>query len=558
MQTAETKLPVKNGLFSSPEMRLYHFLLLPIAAVVLLGFTVSCAPTQEALPAEQITIEVEADGSQIRVTLPAGGTVDQVLELADLSLEGKDRVEPRGSTELIEDTRVQVIRVEEIFETTEEVIPYQVIRQPTETLPTGQEQLLQAGKNGLKEVVFVRVLENGEEVAYREVNSVVVEEAVDEMVLVGVRSASSPIGIPGRLAYISNGNAWMMEGSTANRTLLTSTGDLDGRVFSLSPDGNWLLFSRSDEDEEIINTLWVVKADPQNQILIDLKVQNVIHFADWVPDDEQSVAFSTVEPRMSAPGWQANNDLVVRKFSESGWSVVSYEVLEPGYVGVYGWWGTEFRYSPEGEYVAYASPDQVGIIDVETGDMQPYIKMPPFRTTGDWAWMSGLGVGPLGNTIYAVDHVPPEGQEGTLAAEESQQFDLIAISKPTGVFQRILTDVGMFAYPLPSPMFAKPSGEASFEVAYLQAVFPEQSATSNYRVSIVDRDGSNPRVIFPPPDQAGMQPQRGWGAWAPEPIQDRIKVPLAVLYEGNIWILDLETGESWQVTGDGRVQRLDW
>jgi hypothetical protein len=33
---------------------------------------------------------------------------------------------------------------------------------------------------------------------------------------------------------------------------------------------------------------------------------------------------------------------------------------------------------------------------------------------------------------------------------------------------------------------------------------------------------------------------------------------MAVIYEGNIWILVPESGDAWQVTGDGGVSRLDW
>ena len=41
--------------------------------------------------------------------------------------------------------------------------------------------------------------------------------------------------------------------------LWLTSGDLDGRIFTLSPDGAWLLFSRSSTrpiDEEI-NNLWL-------------------------------------------------------------------------------------------------------------------------------------------------------------------------------------------------------------------------------------------------------------------------------------------------------------
>jgi hypothetical protein len=137
-------------------------------------------------------------------------------------------------------------------------------------------------------------------------------------------------------------------------------------------------------------------------------------------------------------------------------------------------------------------------------------------------------------------------------------FDLVAIPLTGGGARRIVRDVGMFAYPLPSPVQAKPSGEASYQVAYLQAVFPERSATSNYRVALMDRDGSNQHLVFPAIDKSGLQPSRGWGAWSPEEFEIGTGYPLAVIYGGNIWILNPETGDFWQVTGDGRVQGLDW
>jgi len=63
---------------------------------------------------------------------------------------------------------------------------------------------------------------------------------------------------------------------------------------------------------------------------------------------------------------------------------------------------------------------------------------------------------------------------------------------------------GMFAYPVPSPIQLYPSGENSYQVAYLQAMFPDQSETSPYRLVVMDRDGSNPKVVFPPEGEPGL------------------------------------------------------
>jgi len=537
-------------------MRLYHFIKVVLIAsiLILVGSACSSSPSPPT-PQEEISVQIEVDGRIQTVSIPDGSSVQTALDLAGITLTGKDRAEPAPVVSLTEDTAIQVFRVEEIIETEQVIVPFQVIRQPTENLPAGQEKLLQAGQNGLKEVASVRVFEDGLEISFEEVSSLELESAVDEIILVGVQSSIAPISLPSPLVYISNGNAWMMDQSTANRFLIVSTGDLDGRIFRLSGDGNWLLFTRTEEDEDIINSLWAVDVNSYGDLLVELDTENVIHYADWVPGLEQIFAFSSVEPRLSAPGWQANNDLEIKRFSVSGWTAPVDILQETNYGGVYGWWGTDFQYSPGGELLVYASPDQIGIINTEDQEKQVMLEIIPYKTQGDWAWMPGLGIGPLGNVIYSVDHT---AQEGNLSTEESPVFDLVAIPLTGGGARTIVHDVGMFTYPLPSPVQAKSSGETSFQVAYLQAVFPEQSATSNYRVFLMDRDGSNQHLIFPAQDKPGLQPSRDWGAWSPEEFEEGSGYLLAVIYEGNIWILDLETGDFWQVTGDGSVQGLDW
>jgi hypothetical protein len=67
--------------------------------------------------------------------------------------------------------------------------------------------------------------------------------------MVGVQKPFTPMPIPGKLVYIASGNAWIMEESTGNRRPVVTTGDLDGQIFSLSPKGEWLLFSRKVKEE---------------------------------------------------------------------------------------------------------------------------------------------------------------------------------------------------------------------------------------------------------------------------------------------------------------------
>jgi hypothetical protein len=109
---------------------------------------------------------------------------------------------------------------------------------------------------------------------------------------------------------------------------------------------------------------------------------------------------------------------------------------------------------------------------------------------------------------------------------------------------------GMFSHPSASPPQSLDSGEDSFLVAYLQALSPLESADSRYRLHVMDRDGSNDRALFPPAGEAGLEPQTV--AWSPDSAR------IALIYRGDLWVVDVVTGAGQPLTGDGQVSLADW
>ena len=126
-------------------------------------------------------------------------------------------------------------------------------------------------------------------------STVVVTPAVAEIMMVGSQAPFTVVPVPGILAYISAGNAWVIRENTGLRQPVVTTGDLDGRVFSISPDGRWLLYTRSGDGEDKINSLWVARIDTEDGDQYDLGVENIIHFADWIPGSQTGVGYSTAE-----------------------------------------------------------------------------------------------------------------------------------------------------------------------------------------------------------------------------------------------------------------------
>lgn len=519
-----------------------------LIAILLLfiWLTVSCRSPQLN---DSVTVQITADGETREATVPAGVTVSQALEDAGFELGSLDKTEPPLYTVISDGDSIVLTRVEEIFETEEVVVPFerQIVR--NETLPEGETRLVQAGENGLQEVTYRRILEDKIEIAKTIVKTVIVKEALPEIVMVGAQASFVPLNIPGTLAYLAGGNAWIMEGSTANRRVIVSTGDLDGRIFTLSPNGEYLVFTRksSKPPDEEINTLWAVRTRNLDPKLISLQARNVVHFAAWIPGTN-SVAYSTVEPRSTAPGWQANNDLYRVSLTNAG---SPRRLLYPNSGGVYGWWGMSFAFSPDGR-LAYARPDGIGIVDQDGGYTKPLLEITPLNTHSDWAWIPPIVWGADGNSLYFVSHAPAPAP---ISGEESPYFDLSALSFSNEAVVSLVDSTGMFSYPSVSPI-RYVGREASFKVAYLQSIFVDQSDSSRYRLLVMDRDGSNSRALFPPPDKNGLEPQTP--AWAPDEVEGGSGDFLAVVYQGNLWLIDSGSGNSYQVTGDGLITRVDW
>ena len=513
---------------------------------VFLAFVALIGCTSPRVTSGDITVSLSADGTSRNIKVPAGTTVTQALQSAGITLSEADQVEPPPYTVLNGGDSVKVIRVEEKFETEEQIIPFekQIVR--NESLPEGEQRLVQAGVNGKQELTYRRVLQDGVEISRSVVKTVILQDALPEIVMVGMQSSFAPLPIPGKLAYLAGGNAWIIDTSTANRTALVTTGDLDGRIFRLSPQGTYLIFTRKSTkpaDKEI-NTLWAVKTDGGKPFSTGLS--NIVHFADWIPGTN-SIAYSTVEPRNTAPGWQANNDL-------SRYSITTGEkrkILDASNGGVYGWWGMTFAFSPDGR-LAYSRPDGIGTVDLDGKYLKPLLAITPFNTHSDWAWLPGIAWGADGETLYYTSHAPPPS---LVKEEDSPFFGINVASFENNTDVQIVQETGMFAYPAVSALQSS-SRERQYQVAYLQAIFPEQSETSRYRVVVMDRDGSNRRTVFPANDAPGLEPQTP--IWAPDTIDGQSGDFVAVVYQGNLWLIDSGNNQAYQVTGDGLVTRIDW
>jgi len=500
-----------------------------------------------------VEVRIEADRQLEVLSLPLGSTVSDAIEASEFDVGINDEVTPPEYTLVSSGLEIQIKRVVEYFETLSAILPFERQIVKNEAISEGETRLIQPGKNGLEEITYRIIEEEGLEQRRVPIQRTVIIEPIPEIMMIGTQRGYIPLTFPGKIIFVSAQNAWLIEGQTGTRKPIVSTGDLDGRILELSPDSRWLLFTRQMHDlVDGINNLWLIDIRNPEAEPIDLEVENIIHYAEWSPQSPSELqtykfAYSTVEPRPSAPGWQANNDLHFVRITDTGIIYQHDTIIETNSGGQYGWWGTKFLWSPDGDRIAYSRADSIGIVNLEEDVMVPLIEITPYQTLSNWAWIPPIAWGPNSEILYFIDHGKPTAFE---TPEASQVFHVMAFSSESSTIGPLVRKSGMFSHLAPSPEAGTPNGEAAYSLAFLQAIQPLESEASDYRLVVMDLDGSNQMTLFPPKGEMGLEP--GPISWAPDGSR------IALIYQNNLWIIDPVKLITQPITAEGQTTAFEW
>jgi Tol biopolymer transport system component len=240
------------------------------------------------------------------------------------------------------------------------------------------------------------------------------------------------------------------------------------------------------------------------------------------------------------PNWRAENDLwVAWPRADDGRLLSEQQIVEPSVGGAFGWWGTVYAWSPDGQSLAYARADEVGLVRVVNSAQTVLARFPPYRTFAAWVWTPTLSWSLEGKFIVTSLHGPaPAGG----APEDSPVFDVWALAADGTITSELASEAGMWA----APAYA-PEGDL---IVFGRARSPYVSQTSGYDLYLIDRDGSGRRHVFPAVDEMGLDYPRV--AWGPE--GDR----LLIVHRGNIHLIATVDGEVQQLTNEGNVTAVRW
>ena len=499
------------------------------------------------------SITVRADGLEQTVTTNAV-TVRQLLDELGIEVAASDEVTPPLFNTITGVSLVTVVRVTESLEVIEEGIPF--AREFIRSDAMGEEDpplIVQGGRAGLQEVTIRITFRDGVETERQVITVNVIDEAVNEIVMIGTGVAAGNILFAGTLAYISGGRGILLRGATAFPEQIDLGGVPDGRVFSLSPTGEFLLYTLTESGGDF-NSLWAVgtAADAEPT---PLGAANVL-WAGWDPSSitDPLIAYTTALPTTVAPGWEANNDLWLQELAiaeDSTLTLAEATLLIEAYPATLGWWGGNYAWSPAGRYIAYSFADEVGVIDTLTdslaGRRWQLFDFIEFETLQDWVWIPSISWSPDGLYLAFTVH----GGDDTASSE----FDTWVVDVFSGVQGQFVPQAGMWGHPNWSPYGGGlTAADSSSAIALLKATDPIDSLRSSYTLWLVDQDGSNGRQIFPTPGESSDFPrQQQFMAWGPTGRE------MAFIFAESLYLHNLDSQETYRVTVDENViSRPTW
>jgi uncharacterized protein YabE (DUF348 family) len=143
---------------------------------------------------EAVAVGLTIDGRtrQIITNDPDVGTM---LDGLGIILRRDDRVTPSSSTPLTDGLDIRVVRVGTRQITEDEQIPFGTQTRSSNEFLQGVRRVIRAGVPGVRRTTYEVTLEDGREVARRQLQSSTVRQPVDQIVVIGTRPPRTQTGI---------------------------------------------------------------------------------------------------------------------------------------------------------------------------------------------------------------------------------------------------------------------------------------------------------------------------------------------------------------------------
>jgi len=156
----------------------------PLSTVITDSAVITFSPAQ--------TLTINANGQTIQIQSSAN-TVGEALSQAGIMLQGLDASIPEENEALPVNGQIQVVRVKESIDVTLESIPFSIEEISSPDVPFGQDEIIEAGINGVAMIRTRIRYEDGVEVSREVEDETVLQTPKTQIVASGAKIVLSPV-----------------------------------------------------------------------------------------------------------------------------------------------------------------------------------------------------------------------------------------------------------------------------------------------------------------------------------------------------------------------------
>lgn len=131
-----------------------------------------------------VRVGITADG-QTFYTYTVARTVAEVLEQAGINPGPQDKITPAPNEPIASDTEIKVSRLKEEITTREVKIAFKTLRREDSSMELGETKVLQEGAEGLKEVTYRYVFQDGKRIKQEKISEKIIKEPMNRVVAYG-------------------------------------------------------------------------------------------------------------------------------------------------------------------------------------------------------------------------------------------------------------------------------------------------------------------------------------------------------------------------------------
>lgn len=182
----------------------------------------------------QVTIN---DGGDEETVWTTGGTVGELLNNNDISLDDEDKLKPAKDKKVNQDRPITITRIEKVTNEVKETVDYQVEEREDSSLEKGKEKVIAEGHDGVIVKTFEVTKENGEEVNRDLINEDIEQESEKRIVALGTKEKEQEPAlttVSSESSHNSSQNTSNSDNNTNNSNTNNSSNSEGGNVMHMN------------------------------------------------------------------------------------------------------------------------------------------------------------------------------------------------------------------------------------------------------------------------------------------------------------------------------------